>query len=219
MSSNNGIFLDKEKYDFYKYNYEYLLHQNLILKKKLINSTEDNIKIKKDFGVVSEKCINQKKIIANKDEKINDLNDALNKRHEDYYNVRYLLPKDLGRKWIYKKMTNKELNLSNPRDLNEKINWLIVYKHGIKEGKLTDKHLVKEIIANMHIKDLHIPKTYKIYKNANDIKLDELPDKFVLKCNHMSGAIFICKDKRTFDFNIAKETLNNQLKRKYSLLT
>jgi hypothetical protein len=39
------------------------------------------------------------------------------------------------------------------------------------------------------------PKILKIYDSPDDIKLGELPDKFVLKCNHGSGMNIICNNK------------------------
>ena len=46
----------------------------------------------------------------------------------------------------------------------------------------------------------------------NDIDFDTLPDQFVLKCNHDSGGLAICKDKKTFDKENAKKKINKSLK-------
>lgn len=108
------------------------------------------------------------------------------------------------------------LDLENPHDFNEKINWLIVNKYGENEALLTDKYRVKEIIKSKNISDLHIPVLYKKYENAIEINLDELPDKFVLKCNHYSGSVFICKNKHHFNLDIAKNELHNQLNKNYA---
>ena len=51
-------------------------------------------------------------------------------------------------KMLYKQTFQKELNLSNPKDLNEKINWLKVYKY--KNDSLViqcaDKWRVREYV-------------------------------------------------------------------------
>lgn len=130
-----------------------------------------------------------------------------------------LLPKKWGRKVFYSVLMKKRLNLDNPRDFNEKINWLIVYEYGEKEGRLADKFLVKEILKKKNIPDLHIPNTYKVYKNADEINIDELPNQFVLKCNHSCGNVFICTDKNNFDLNEAKTTLNEDLKKNLAFET
>ena len=113
-------------------------------------------------------------------------------------------------------VTGKDLNLDDPKDFNEKIHWLIINRYGKREGNLADKQLVKEYVENKHIKDLKVPKTLATYKNANQINLSKLPDKFVLKCNHFSGHVFICKDKKHFDLEAAKKQLNEDLKKDFA---
>ena len=49
----------------------------------------------------------------------------------------------------------------------------------------------------------------KIYNNASEININELPDKFVLKCNHGSAMNIICKDKLKFNLAKARESLTN----------
>ena len=103
-----------------------------------------------------------------------------------------LLPRTISHKILYYKCFKKKLNLKNPQNLNEKIQWLLVYKYGKKEGMLSDKYLVKEYVTNLNIKNLQVPKTLKTYTNANEINIDELPEQFVLKPTHTSGNVFVC---------------------------
>ncbi|MDO5859587.1 ATP-grasp fold amidoligase family protein [Methanobrevibacter sp.] len=133
--------------------------------------------------------------------------------------LRIMIPREAARKYYYKKVMGKELNLDDPKDFNEKINWLIVNKYGEREGRLTDKALVKEIIAEMNIDGLIIPETYRTYTDADDIDLDELPDRFVLKSNHYSGRVYICTDKSEFDLDEARKELNEQLKKSFTAKT
>ncbi len=55
------------------------------------------------------------------------------------------------------------------------------------------------------------------YNSVDEIDLDKLPDQFVLKCNHDSGNVVICKDKSTFDLRNAKAKLAAALKNDYYL--
>ena len=121
-------------------------------------------------------------------------------------------------KKLYRTCVGKELEIKNPKDFNEKIHWLILNAYGKKEGKLADKQLVKTYVENLHINGLKIPTTLTTYKNADRIDLDELPEQFVLKCNHFSGNVFICRDKTTFDFETAKEQLNADIKKDFSTI-
>lgn len=50
--------------------------------------------------------------------------------------------------------------------------------------------------------------TLKVNNSPNEIDLSELPNQFVLKCNHDSGSVIICKDKAYFDLDAAKQKLN-----------
>ena len=133
--------------------------------------------------------------------------------------ILWILPKNLAHKILYKLVMKKNLNLKNPADFNEKIQWLIVNKYGSSEGILADKFLVKDIVKKMNINGLYIPKTLKIYRDANDINLDELPDRFVIKCNHGSGKVFICNNKDNFDIENAKKELNHELKINFAKLS
>lgn len=45
------------------------------------------------------------------------------------------------------------------------------------------------------------PKILKIYNNTNEITYNDLPEQFVLKCNHGSGMNIICDNKTLFDFD------------------
>lgn len=126
------------------------------------------------------------------------------------------LPIKKARKILYFLRFKKKLNLSAPKDFNEKINWLMYYKYGEKESNLTDKFRVKDIVKELSIKDLNIPKTIKIYQNANNINLTDLPEQFVLKCNNGCGGVFICTDKTTFDLESVKKRLNENLKKDFS---
>lgn len=122
----------------------------------------------------------------------------------------------IAHKNFYRTVFGRELNLDDPKDLNEKIHWLILNSYGKKEGLLADKNLVKKYVKNLGIKGLKIPKTLAVYKSAREIDIDKLPEKFVLKCNHFSGHVFVCKDKNTFDVDEAKRVLDEDLNKDFA---
>lgn len=133
-----------------------------------------------------------------------------------YMDILYLLPKRIAHKLLYKKRIGRKLALDNPKNLNEKIQYLILNKYGDKEGKLADKQSVKSYVERLQVGNLLIPRTIKIYKTVDDIDTKELPEKFVLKCNHGSGVVFICKDKENFDLDGAKKSLKKCLKQNFA---
>jgi hypothetical protein len=63
---------------------------------------------------------------------------------------------------------------------------------------IVDKILLRNYSRKILGKDICVP-IIKIYDNINEIKLDELPEKFVLKCNHGSQMNIICHNKSEFN--------------------
>ncbi len=114
----------------------------------------------------------------------------------------------------YQMIFGKELNLENPCTFNEKLNWLKVYDQEDRYTKLADKILVKKFVEEKIGGEYVIP-LYKEYQKPEDISLEELPDQFVLKCNHDSGGAFICRDKSKFDLASVQKRLKKNLKRNW----
>ena len=48
----------------------------------------------------------------------------------------------------------------------------------------------------------------KIYNNVDDITFDDLPEQFVIKCNHGSGMNIIVKNKSLLDIKSTKKKLS-----------
>ena len=103
-------------------------------------------------------------------------------------------------------------NLVNPKLFNEKLQWLKLHERNPIHTRMVDKYLAKAFVAEV-LGEGHTIPTLGVWENAKDIDLSILPDQFVLKCNHDSHSIKICRDKSTFDFNRVKVDLNKRLKR------
>lgn len=58
-----------------------------------------------------------------------------------------------------------------------------------------DKLLVKDLINNLNIKDLHVPKLIKVLNKNDDLKLDELPKNCIIKSNCGWGDIIFIKNR------------------------
>lgn len=109
---------------------------------------------------------------------------------------------------------HKWLNLNVPQTYNEKLNWLKLYYHNPLYTTLVDKVLVKEYVVKKIGRE-HIIPTLGHWDSFDEIDFDKLPNQFVLKTNHDSGGIVICKDKATFDKEAAKKKLMKSLKHDY----
>ena len=93
--------------------------------------------------------------------------------------------------------------------------WLTRYwRHPLKT-KCADKYLVREYVKECGLDQLLIP-LLGVYNDASEINFDELPDQFVLKCNHGSGFNVICTDKHKIDYNHVRMQLNKWLQIDFS---
>lgn len=91
------------------------------------------------------------------------------------------------------------LHLDNPVTYNEKQQWLKLFDRKPIYTLLVDKYLVKEYVAKKIGEEYIIP-TIGVWEKPEDIDFSQLPQQFVLKCNHNSGlGMYICKDKNSMD--------------------
>lgn len=121
------------------------------------------------------------------------------------------LPDDIYLKLQYYSVFGKKLNLKNPKTFNEKLQWLKLYDRKPEYTTMVDKVEAKKWVAD-RIGEQYIIPTLGVWERAEDIDFDSLPDQFVLKTNHDSGAVIICKDKKRLDKEAAIEKLNQSLK-------
>jgi len=108
------------------------------------------------------------------------------------------------------------LNLNNPQTYNEKINWLKLYDRRKEYTQMVDKLAAKDYVASI-LGDKYIIPTYSVWQSAKEVDFDSLPNSFVLKTNHDSGGVVICKDKSSFDQVKALKVIDKSLKTNYYL--
>lgn len=106
------------------------------------------------------------------------------------------------------------VNWKDPRDLNEKIQWLICYGDTRRWPALADKFRVRNYVAEKGYAHL-LTQLYGVWKHAEDIDFDSLPDRFVLKCNHDCGSTIIIDKSKGVDREKIIRELNNNLHRKF----
>lgn len=103
------------------------------------------------------------------------------------------------------------LNLDDPKTYNEKLQWSKLYDATPLKGMLSDKYAVREYIADKLGEEYLIPLLGK-YDSFDEIDIDALPERFVLKTNHGSGYNLIVKDKSLVDWKAAKKNFDRWLK-------
>lgn len=128
-----------------------------------------------------------------------------------------ILPDKIYLKMMYKLKTKHSLNLKKPERYTEKIQWLKLYNRNEKYTNYADKIKVRDIVEKNAGKQYLIP-LLGVYDKFEDIDFDRLPNKFVLKCNHDSGSVVICTDKKKFDYDYAKKKIEKSLKCDYYII-
>jgi hypothetical protein len=129
-----------------------------------------------------------------------------------------IIPDTIFLKIKYRIKVGKVLNLSNPKTFNEKLQWLKLYDRKPEYTDLVDKYKVRDYIAKTIGSEYLVP-LLGVYNSFEEINFDKLPNQFVLKPNHTSGDIFICRDKSKIIYNELNKKVNKWLKRDYYLLS
>lgn len=125
------------------------------------------------------------------------------------------VPDEVWLKYKYKQVFGKELDLNNPVTFNEKLQWMkLNYKNPLC-SKMVDKITAKEYVKKLLGDKIKTIPTVGVWDSFDDINFDSLQDQFVLKCNHDSGGLVICRDKSKFDRDSAKKKIMKCLKTNY----
>lgn len=116
----------------------------------------------------------------------------------------------------YRYKCHKKLDLANPKDINEKINWLKFYGDTSMWADLADKYKVREYVEQKGYKDILV-KLYGKWNSTEEIDWESLPDEFVMKANNGCGDIIICTDKSKLDKKKVVEHFNKTLSKTYGV--
>ncbi|WP_149302711.1 ATP-grasp fold amidoligase family protein [Pareuzebyella sediminis] len=111
----------------------------------------------------------------------------------------------------YKKRFGRQINLINPNTYTEKLQWLKLFYRNDKMPICSDKYAVHQYLENHGHKAL-LNEILGVYKKADDIDFDSLPNSFVAKTTHGCGQNLICKDKNELDWKKWKEIIDSWLK-------
>ncbi len=119
--------------------------------------------------------------------------------------------------WIkhrYKQVFNKKLNLHNPQTFNEKLQWMKLYYRNPLCSSMVDKIEAKKYVEKI-LGGGYCITTLGVWDSFEEIDWDLLPEQFVLKCNHDSGGLVICRDKSKLDKEAARKKINKCLNSNY----
>ncbi len=129
------------------------------------------------------------------------------KNKKSRYALLYLLrfiPDKTMLKLQYKIKFRRKLHLENPKRFTEKIQWYkLNYKNAIMPA-CSDKYAVREYIKSKGLEYI-LNELYCVFDKPEDISLDKLPEKFVMKLSNGSGTNLLCTNKELLDENEVKK--------------
>lgn len=116
-------------------------------------------------------------------------------------------------KRFYKIMGYKP-DLENPRTFNEKLQWFKLHVRDPRTTRCADKYAVREYVAEKIGKEYLVP-LIGVYDSVEEIDIDKLPEKFVLKPSHESGCVILCHNKNTINWKEQADVMKNWLRENY----
>lgn len=117
-------------------------------------------------------------------------------------------------KRFYRGKFGVPLRLDPPVTMNEKLQYLKLHDRDPMHTALADKVSVRDYVSQRAGEAVLVP-LLGVWDDPDEIEIDKLPERFVLKCTHDSGGVFLCADKSTFDWKRVKRALKKRLKKNY----
>ena len=108
------------------------------------------------------------------------------------------------------------INLETPVTIQDKLNWIKLYDLDPLKSKCADKIEVHEYCKEKLGVDICVP-ILKYYDNVEEIHWDDLPDHFVMKCNHGSGMNIVISDKSKLNMQDVVKSLKTWMNTDYGL--
>lgn len=125
------------------------------------------------------------------------------------------MPDEMYLRIQYRLSLHKKLNIRNPITYNEKLQWLKIHDRKPEYTMMVDKYAVRDYIAETIGEGYSIPLVGGPWYSFDEIDFSKLPNQFVLKCNHDSGGLVICKDKSALNFKAARKKIVKSMKRNF----
>lgn len=127
------------------------------------------------------------------------------------YEVLYKIKPRYAADLMYYHVFHKRMNLDNPKNLIEKINWMQFNTDTSLWTLCADKYRMREYVSSCGLGE-YLPQLYGHWKNPADIEFDKLPNEFVLKSNNGCGTVKIVRDKTQLDIPSTIKLLKSWIK-------
>lgn len=124
----------------------------------------------------------------------------------------------MGKKYLvrtqFKKRMGYDLDLSNPKTFNEKLNWMKIYYRNREAYNYTDKYNARLTMQRAGYNEL-LPEIYGVWENPKKIEWEKLPERFILKVTNASGYNLFVEHKSSLDIKKATRLLCKAMKLDY----
>ena len=127
-----------------------------------------------------------------------------------------LMSPEFMSKLYFRHVLGKSLDLKNPKSFNEKLQWLKLYywPENPKAVQCADKYAVRSYIKEMGKEEI-LNELLFAWDSVDEICWEELPEQFVLKCNHGCGYNILCPDKSKLDEKTVKRQLRKWMRENF----
>jgi hypothetical protein len=128
------------------------------------------------------------------------------------FSIVKLISPQTGARITYRYILGRKLHLNNPKDLNEKINYLKFHSDLQVWADLSDKYKVRAYVESRGLKDILVP-IYGMYKTSEDLVKDwkNLPESFIIKSNNGCGTVRLVINKDIEDLKKIKSEMDEWL--------
>lgn len=112
-------------------------------------------------------------------------------------------------KFSYRMIFKRKLDLENPQSYTEKLAWCKLHWRSNLATICADKYLVRGYVRKKlgENADKYLNKIYGVWEKVDEIEIEKLPSKFVIKPTNGTGDVVICKNKSEFDLKKVKKKL------------
>jgi len=108
---------------------------------------------------------------------------------------------------LYKKFSGQVPDLENPKTFSEKLQWLKLNRRDDRMITCADKYEVRDYLKNKGYSAM-LSKILDVCDSVTEIKINNLPEKFVIKATHGSGWNLIVENKHNVNWWIWKKIMN-----------
>lgn len=118
------------------------------------------------------------------------------------------IPDEPMLKLQYRIKCGRKLDLKNPQRYTEKLQWYKLYYRDPVMRQCADKYLVREYVEAKGLGHI-LNELYAVFETPEDIRLDQLPEQFVLKLSNGSSTNLICENKEELNLPQVQQTFRD----------